>query len=442
MADCLGSNSLSEIPRFQLDLVDVAISALYVAANPGDGAVTYLGARLDRVDHIREERTHGRGVGAGRQRRGLCGFGFRRVGRGGALTLRRTPVTRVPRSPQKPLPPAGAFVWRRRAQSAATLLLLVAIGTIGAPAVILAPRLGERLVDGIRRMRAYFAGMPAVPDWLAQFPLAKETVGRVWSALANPAALFKLLQGWRELPNPRRLVKHDNGLAPPQGGRLVANIRLRSTLNGHTDLLQVRNLQGIDRAVETAPEKRLGTTFWSIGWVGRDQASASCRTVGGRATPAARRARPAAGRGGARSRKRLPSCSTSVSVDKVEIETMLCYTPSNFASSSTLARSMAKPSPSAVGEEPAKALVADEALVALLQLLLQRRDDGGAVGGVFPHLIEIAADDVTPAGQLHRLGLVFDLAPGLDRSMGTNGAGSARTTSCTSLSLRSRTPRT
>src|SRR5271156_6782318 len=45
-----------------------------------------------------------------------------------------------------------------------------------------------------------------------------------------------------------------------------------------------------------------------------DQSSASCRTVGGRATPVARRARLAAGRGGERRRKRLPSCSTSVSV--------------------------------------------------------------------------------------------------------------------------------
>jgi hypothetical protein len=34
--------------------------------------------------------------------------------------------------------------------------------------------------------------------------------------------------------------------------------------------------------------------------------------VGGRATPAARRARLAAGRGGERRRKRLPSCSTSL----------------------------------------------------------------------------------------------------------------------------------
>src|ERR1700691_6122141 len=45
-----------------------------------------------------------------------------------------------------------------------------------------------------------------------------------------------------------------------------------------------------------------------------DQSLASCRTVGGRATPVARRARLAAGRGVERRRKRLPSCSTSVSV--------------------------------------------------------------------------------------------------------------------------------
>src|SRR5271154_1167877 len=55
------------------------------------------------------------------------------------------------------------------------------------------------------------------------------------------------------------------------------------------------------------------------GW---DQASASCRMVGGRATPEARRARLAAGRGGERRRKRLPSCSTSVSVNELRSATI------------------------------------------------------------------------------------------------------------------------
>ncbi len=64
---------------------------------------------------------------------------------------------------------------------------------------------------------------------------------------------------------------------------------------------------------ESALEKRLGTTFRLMEW---DQASASWRTVGGRATPAARRARLAAGRGAERRRKCLPSCSTSVSVSE------------------------------------------------------------------------------------------------------------------------------
>src|SRR6516225_10122041 len=44
-----------------------------------------------------------------------------------------------------------------------------------------------------------------------------------------------------------------------------------------------------------------------------DQAEAS-RTVGGSATPVARMARLAAGRGAERTMKRLPSCSMSVSV--------------------------------------------------------------------------------------------------------------------------------
>src|SRR5271157_3467826 len=55
------------------------------------------------------------------------------------------------------------------------------------------------------------------------------------------------------------------------------------------------------------------------GW---DQSSASCRIVGGRATPAAQRARLAAGRGGERRRKRLPSCSTSVSVNELRSATI------------------------------------------------------------------------------------------------------------------------
>ena len=58
----------------------------------------------------------------------------------------------------------------------AVLLLLVALGTVGVPAIILAPGLAERVVDGIQRLQAYFAGAPELPNWLAQVPFAKESI--------------------------------------------------------------------------------------------------------------------------------------------------------------------------------------------------------------------------------------------------------------------------
>ena len=65
--------------------------------------------------------------------------------------------------------------------------------------------------------------------------------------------------------------------------------------------------------MRTAPGKRLGTTFPGLG---RGQAASIWRTVGGSATPAACSARLAAARGAVRTRKRLPSCSTSVSASE------------------------------------------------------------------------------------------------------------------------------
>src|SRR5271170_2866402 len=67
-----------------------------------------------------------------------------------------------------------------------------------------------------------------------------------------------------------------------------------------------------------------------------DQSSASCRTVGGRATPVARRARLAAGRGVERRRKRLPSCSTSVSVNELRSATISGQEPPSVASPSAV----------------------------------------------------------------------------------------------------------
>ncbi|MGZ9243773.1 MAG: AI-2E family transporter [Candidatus Binatia bacterium] len=74
---------------------------------------------------------------------------------------------------------------------AATVLLLFALGTIGVPAVILAPGLGERLVDGIQRVQAYFAGYPELPNWVAQVPWAKESISGFWSSLADPGSAFQ-----------------------------------------------------------------------------------------------------------------------------------------------------------------------------------------------------------------------------------------------------------
>src|SRR5271165_2305870 len=63
-------------------------------------------------------------------------------------------------------------------------------------------------------------------------------------------------------------------------------------------------------------------------------------------------------------------------------------------------------------------LVADEALVALLQLPFERGQDGGPGGGVLLHLVAIATDDVAPPGQRHGLGLVFDVLLDWPRALG------------------------
>ena len=56
-----------------------------------------------------------------------------------------------------------------------------------------------------------------------------------------------------------------------------------------------------------------------------------------------------------------------------------------------------------------KAGVADQRLVALGKLPLQRGDDRGPVGGILLRLLMVAADDVAPSRQRHGLGLVVDL---------------------------------
>src|SRR5271165_2837490 len=75
------------------------------------------------------------------------------------------------------------------------------------------------------------------------------------------------------------------------------------------------------------------------------------------------------------------------------------------------------------GEEPTIALVADQALVALLQLPLQRRQNRGAGRGVLLHLLAIATHDVAPPGQRHGLGLIFDVLLALGQNEGNEGSG-------------------
>jgi hypothetical protein len=58
---------------------------------------------------------------------------------------------------------------------------------------------------------------------------------------------------------------------------------------------------------------RAALAAWHYIFGSGDQPAAASRTVGGSATPAARTARLAAGRGAERTTKRLPSCSISVS---------------------------------------------------------------------------------------------------------------------------------
>ena len=73
----------------------------------------------------------------------------------------------------------------------ASLLLLVALGTVGIPAIVLAPGLAERIVEGIQRLQAYFAGAPELPNWLAHIPFAEDSIARIWASLSDPSSAFQ-----------------------------------------------------------------------------------------------------------------------------------------------------------------------------------------------------------------------------------------------------------
>src|SRR6202030_926342 len=59
-------------------------------------------------------------------------------------------------------------------------------------------------------------------------------------------------------------------------------------------------------------------------------------------------------------------------------------------------------------EEAAITGIADERLIALLELPFERSQDRGTIGGILFRLVVIAADDVATPGKRHRLGLVVD----------------------------------
>jgi predicted PurR-regulated permease PerM len=75
----------------------------------------------------------------------------------------------------------------------AALLLLAALGIVGVPAIVLAPGLAERSVDGIQRLQAYFAGAPELPNWLAHVPFAQESIAGLWASLADPSSAFQTI---------------------------------------------------------------------------------------------------------------------------------------------------------------------------------------------------------------------------------------------------------
>lgn len=72
----------------------------------------------------------------------------------------------------------------------ATVLLVVALVTIVAPAVLVAPDLGERLVEGTKAVQEYFAKSPELPGWVTKIPFASDLIGTLWTDLRSPEGIF------------------------------------------------------------------------------------------------------------------------------------------------------------------------------------------------------------------------------------------------------------
>ena len=88
--------------------------------------------------------------------------------------------------------PAREWLHRRGLPSVvtATVLLVVALVTIVAPAVVVAPDLGERLVEGTQAVQEYFAKSPELPGWVTKIPFASDLIGTLWTDLRSPEGIF------------------------------------------------------------------------------------------------------------------------------------------------------------------------------------------------------------------------------------------------------------
>jgi hypothetical protein len=92
-------------------------------------------------------------------------------------------------------------------------------------------------------------------------------------------------------------------------------------------------------------------------------------------------------------------------------------------------------------QKTAIAGIADQRLVAALQLPGEAVENGPPLGRVALCLLFVATDDIAPSTKGDRFGAVVDLVAARVLVSGTNGAGSLSTMSRTSRSDRSRVPR-
>jgi predicted PurR-regulated permease PerM len=79
-------------------------------------------------------------------------------------------------------------------------LLLLAIACVAMPAIVVAPRLSERLVEGTQRVQAFLAAPPETPSWIVRLPLVGKAADGLWlDLIRREGALQELLKPyWTE----------------------------------------------------------------------------------------------------------------------------------------------------------------------------------------------------------------------------------------------------